>query len=76
MTIQYRRDKKNPDVWLTFRPASELRPGVVTVSTKSKGTRRETVLTVPNPFKVDGVNHGYGRGQGRERAAPVMLCGR
>ena len=66
--IQLRRDKRNPDQWNVFGPASEVKPGEVTVTKKDGTTQRRRVVSVSRAFDVDGVPHVYGYLEERAKA--------
>ncbi len=58
--IQFRRDKRDPERWNVFGPATEVRVGEVTITKKSGETQKRRVVGVSRPFDVDGVPHVYG----------------
>lgn len=69
----YRRTKQG--TWVVFGPASEVKPGPVTVTKKDGTTKVETVTGVGKPFQVNGVPHVYGyTAPRRQQSRSSDLC--
>lgn len=65
--ITYRKTRHGE--WVAYGPASEVRPGQVTVQTKGGKRKLETVTSVGRPFRVDGKEMVYGY-LGKSPASP------
>jgi hypothetical protein len=56
--ITYRKTQQGD--WVAFGPASEIRPGTLTIHKAKGGTETRTCSRVGKPFDVKGVPHVYG----------------